>query len=133
VRSKNKNFKIWSFRLIPECPRSITLLDNIHKYSLDTGIFRPPVNVQILGFEVLTAASMKVAVFWVVAPCSLVLAASETMVNFYQTTRRYNPEGSHLRPDFKSVREYDQTVVVLNEFLSSASLIVRRYAEDSSY
>jgi hypothetical protein len=23
--------------------------------------------------------------------------ASETLVNFYQTTRRYNPEGSHLR------------------------------------
>jgi hypothetical protein len=22
---------------------------------------------------------------------------SETLVNFYQTTRRYNPEGSHLR------------------------------------
>jgi hypothetical protein len=25
-----------------------------------------------LGFEVLTAVSMKIAVFWVVAPCSLV-------------------------------------------------------------
>jgi hypothetical protein len=54
------------------------------------------------------------AVFWVVAPCSLVevsevLAASiiialmmeeartsETLVNFYQTTRRYNPEDSYL-------------------------------------
>jgi hypothetical protein len=23
--------------------------------------------------------------------------ASETLVNFYQTTRRYNPEDSHLR------------------------------------
>jgi hypothetical protein len=57
----------------------------------------------------------KMAVFWVVEPCSLVevynisevLAASiiramskdysETLVNFYQTTRRYNPEDSHLR------------------------------------
>jgi hypothetical protein len=28
---------------------------------------------------------------------SEVLAASETSVNFYQTTRRYNPEDSHLR------------------------------------
>jgi hypothetical protein len=47
------------------------------------------------------------AVFWVVAPCSLVevmialmteaARTSETMVNFYQTTRRYNPEDSHLR------------------------------------
>jgi hypothetical protein len=34
---------------------------------------------------------MKMAVFWVVAPCSLV-----TLVNFYQTTWRYNPEDSHL-------------------------------------
>jgi hypothetical protein len=23
---------------------------------------------------------------------------SETLVNFYQTTRRYNPENSHLQP-----------------------------------
>jgi hypothetical protein len=42
------------------------------------------------------------AVFWVVAPCSLVIAlmteaarTSETSVNFYQTTRRNNPEDSH--------------------------------------
>jgi hypothetical protein len=53
--------------------------------------------------------STKMAVFWVVAPCSLVLAAwvlialmieaarsSETFVNLYQITRRYNPEDSHL-------------------------------------
>jgi hypothetical protein len=59
---------------------------------------------------------MKIAVFWIAAPYSLVevysevLAASiiiialmtetagtsETLVNFYQTTRRYNPEDSHL-------------------------------------
>jgi hypothetical protein len=62
------------------------------------------------------------AVFWVVAPCSLVevyqrfrgpsclhhqgdefialmmeaARTSENLVNFYQTTRRYNPEDSHL-------------------------------------
>jgi hypothetical protein len=49
--------------------------------------------------------SMKMAVFWVVEPCSLIAMAlmmeaartSETMVNFYKTTRRYNPEDSHLR------------------------------------
>jgi hypothetical protein len=37
--------------------------------------------------------SMKMAVFWVVAP----RRTSETLVNFYQTTRCYNPEDSHLR------------------------------------
>jgi hypothetical protein len=57
----------------------------------------------------------KISVFWVVAPCNLVEVyqrfggscclhhpgdesrTSETLVNFYQTTRRYNPEDSHLR------------------------------------
>jgi hypothetical protein len=57
-------------------------------------------------------------VFWVVVPCSpvevyqrfrgpcrhhhqgdLIARTSETLVNFYQTTRRYNPEDSHLRID----------------------------------
>jgi hypothetical protein len=53
------------------------------------------------------------AVFWVVAPCNLVevyqrfggtcclhhqsAMTSETLANFYQTRRRYNPEDSHLR------------------------------------
>jgi hypothetical protein len=45
------------------------------------------------------------AVFWVVARrvviamIALMMEAartSETLVNFYQTTRRYNQEGSHL-------------------------------------
>jgi hypothetical protein len=64
---------------------------------------------ELVGFEVLTAVSTKMAVFWVVAPFSLVevyqlialmmeaARTSETSVNFYQTTRRYNPEDSHLR------------------------------------
>jgi hypothetical protein len=48
---------------------------------------------------------MKMVVFWVVAPCSLVevyrrmveaASTSETSVNFYQTTRRNNPEDSHI-------------------------------------
>jgi hypothetical protein len=41
------------------------------------------------------------AVFWVVAPyIALMMEAartSEALVNFYQTTWRYNPEDSHLR------------------------------------
>jgi hypothetical protein len=72
-----------------------------------------------VGFEVLTAVGTKMAVFWVVAPCSLVevyqrfrgpfclhyqialmmeaARTSETLLNFYQTTQRYSPEDSHLQ------------------------------------
>jgi hypothetical protein len=54
---------------------------------------------------------MGMAVFWVVAPCSLVevyqrfrglapmmeaARTSETLVEFCHTSRRYNPEDSHL-------------------------------------
>jgi hypothetical protein len=49
-------------------------------------------------FEVFTAANMKMAVFWVVETCSLMLetaSTSETSVSFYQTTRRNNPGDSH--------------------------------------
>jgi hypothetical protein len=71
---------------------------------------------KLVRFQVLTAASIKVTVFWVVAPCSLVEVnrrfrgtcclhhqdpddggPSETSVNFHQTTRYSNPEDSHLR------------------------------------
>jgi hypothetical protein len=38
---------------------------------------------------------MKMAVVWVVAPEAA--RTTETLVNFYQTTRRYNPEDSHLQ------------------------------------
>jgi hypothetical protein len=77
-------------------------------------------------FKVASEVTMKMAVFWVVAPCSLVevhevsevLAASiiramsaapvsapikeaastsGTSVNFYQTTRCYSPEDSHIK------------------------------------
>jgi hypothetical protein len=68
-----------------------------------------------MGCEDANWINVKMAVFWVVAPCSSqVLAASiitatvialmmesartsEPLVNFSQTTRRYNPEDSHLR------------------------------------
>jgi hypothetical protein len=42
---------------------------------------------------------MKMAVFWVVATIALMMEAartSQTLINFYQTIRRYNPEDSHL-------------------------------------
>ncbi|KDR15651.1 E3 ubiquitin-protein ligase sina [Zootermopsis nevadensis] len=65
---------------------------------------------RLVGFEVLTAVSLKIPVFWVAAPCSLVEVAlmmeaartSETSVNFYQTTQRNTPEDGNLhthRPD----------------------------------
>jgi hypothetical protein len=54
--------------------------------------------MKYVGFEVLTAVSMKMAVFWVVLIALMMEAArtSETLVNFYQTIRRYNPEDSYL-------------------------------------
>jgi hypothetical protein len=44
---------------------------------------------------------MKMAVFWVLAASiiranALVMEVASTSVNIYQTTRRYNPEDSHL-------------------------------------
>jgi hypothetical protein len=90
----------------------------------------------LVGFEVLTAVSTKMAVFWVVSPCSLVevyqrfrglcclhhqgneftlmmeaARTSETLVNFYQTKRRYNPEDSHLCPSSFLSEVPDHTTV----------------------
>jgi hypothetical protein len=59
-----------------------------------------------VGFEVLAAVSTNMAIFWVVAPCSLVEMeaawTSETLINFYQTTRRYYTEGSHLHMKYSN-------------------------------
>jgi hypothetical protein len=52
-----------------------------------------------MRFQVLTAASMKIALTTEAA------STSETLVNFYQTTRRNSPEDSHLY--FRTVR-YNQ-------------------------
>jgi hypothetical protein len=49
-------------------------------------------------FQLLTASSIKMTVFWDVAPCNLValimeaVGTSETSVNFYQTTWHNIPE-----------------------------------------
>jgi hypothetical protein len=47
---------------------------------------QPPVTSSLLGPNILLNALMMEAA-----------RTSETLVNFYQTTRRYNPEDSHLR------------------------------------
>jgi hypothetical protein len=39
----------------------------------------------------------KMAVFWAIALMMEAARTSETLANVYQTTRRYNPEDSHLR------------------------------------
>jgi hypothetical protein len=52
-----------------------------------------------VGFEVLTAVSTKMAVFGAIALMMEAARTSETLVNFYQTTRRYNPEDSHHHGD----------------------------------
>jgi hypothetical protein len=39
----------------------------------------------------------KMAVFWAIALMMEAARTSETLVNFFQTTRCYNPEDSHLR------------------------------------
>jgi hypothetical protein len=61
-----------------------------HRYS------KEETQLHLVGFEVLTAVSTKMAVFWV-ALMMEAARSSETLVNFYQTTRRYNPEDSRLR------------------------------------
>jgi hypothetical protein len=63
---------------------------------------------RLVGFEVLTALSMKMAVLWVAIIALMMEGArtSETLVNFYQTTRRYNPEDS-LRDTFSLLLRID--------------------------
>jgi hypothetical protein len=48
---------------------------------------------------------MKMAVFWAIIALIMERAyTSETSVNFYQTTRHYNPEDSHLH--YVNVKRY---------------------------
>jgi hypothetical protein len=48
-------------------------------------------------FQVLTATILKMNVFWVVT--------SRSLVNFYQTTQRNNPEDSHLPSSIVLIEE----------------------------
>jgi hypothetical protein len=50
------------------------------------------------------------AVFWAIALMMEAARTSETLVNFYQTTRRYNPEDSHLRNMSSCVRALYESV-----------------------
>jgi hypothetical protein len=75
-------------------------------------------------FQVLTVASMQMAVFWVVAPCRPIIAlmmeatsTSETSVNFYQTTRCNNPEDSQLHGNEpSSFIKYGEFHLLLSDF-----------------
>jgi hypothetical protein len=54
--------------------------------------------ISFVGFEVLMAVSIKMAVFWVAVLCRLMTEAvqtSEKLVNLYQSTQHYNPKGNH--------------------------------------
>jgi hypothetical protein len=87
-------------------------------------------------------ASVKMAVFWVVAPCRAIAlmmeaaSTSETSVNFYQTTRRNNSEYSHLhtrrRENLKSHArwcfEKDRTILYLVLTGSTHIIILSPYS-----
>jgi hypothetical protein len=52
-------------------------------------------------------------------------STSETLVNFYQTTRRYNPEDSHLRTHRReNLKSYlVDNLIVLSTILSSTKIL----------
>jgi hypothetical protein len=102
---------IWAWNLVPGHAGSTWS---------QTKIFR-------VRFQVLTVTNMKIVVFWVVAPGSLIqvyrhfrsacclhnqvlmkeaVRTSETSINFYQTARSHSPHDSHLQnfPDITKVK-----------------------------
>jgi hypothetical protein len=90
-----------------------------------------PVRLSVyLGFEVLTAVSTKMAVFWVAIALMMEAARiSETLVNFHQTTRRYNLEDSHLCPSIclRASHPFVPKVFVWNlKFGGTTLKVVRR-------
>jgi hypothetical protein len=66
----------------------------------------------------------KMAVFFLLQGDALMMEAartSETLVNFYQTTRRHNPEDSHLRTNR---RENLKSYLIFGLFDISASCCI---------
>jgi hypothetical protein len=111
--SSNKNHKLISMELgiyffiqlpllqIP-CPWMLppitqTFFLKVTFVTLNTNHFR-----YVVRFQVFTAASMKMTVFWDIALIALTtetVSNSESTVNSYETTRRNIPEDCHLHLD----------------------------------
>jgi hypothetical protein len=74
---------------------------------------------------------MKMAVFWVALIALMMEAArtSETLVNFYQTTRCYNPEDSHLH----KVRLFPHLVTVRFSCSLGTANTVARFNRSNCY
>jgi hypothetical protein len=78
---------------------------------------------------------MKMAVFWVIAPCSLVALmmeaarTSETLVNFYQITRRYNPEDNHPLYASRPRKDFTPTPLITQLKVTSTKALASRRCE----
>jgi hypothetical protein len=72
----------------------------------------------LVRFQVLTAASMKMAVFWVIAPCSLVEVYRRFRGACYQTTRRATTQKTAtLKQSFLRALSYRLTFERISLFL----------------
>jgi hypothetical protein len=93
---------------IPHSTSRTRILQTVHSLPLKNKInlvIIPTVTFKTVSLAVLTAVTLKMAVFWVVAPCRLLSVYRRfrglyclhhqgdelSLVNSYQTTRRYNP------------------------------------------
>jgi hypothetical protein len=72
---------------------------------------------------------LRLAVFWVVTPCSLEEAASisETSADFYQTTQRYNSEDGHI---YTRLRREPQVLLTACNFFRTLDSIALQKVED---
>jgi tRNA G10 N-methylase Trm11 len=88
------------------------------------------------GFAVLMAASMKMAVFWVVAVSiigAIIEAAStwETSINFYQTTQPCDNEDSHLQISCDST-DFESTWEMKRETCSNSHKFRKEFMKPTS-